>query len=149
MTNSLPPHAGYNAGHPWYYLLGGRVPTPKQIRAYVQSRDYQGYLADEIIAASKKCKPQRSESLRAIRSESLRAIRSEVIGQLGRDLSRYRQLAHELRQHRRNSPVDRERHVCLDFHTNLSLKFAHIYNDFAHLFFLDDLPSHQGDLFDF
>ena len=70
------------------------------------------------------------------------------MAQLQSDLSRYRQLAHELRQRRRGNPMDCERPICLDVHTNMSLKFAHIYNDFAHLFFLDDLPSHQGDLFD-
>jgi len=141
MAQNLPPHAGYNAGHPWYYLLGGLVPTPKQIRAHVRSCDYHGYLTDKIIAASRKHEPQRSEALRA--------IRSKVMAQLRHDLSRYRQVAHELRQHRLHSPVDLERPVCLDVHTNISLKFAHIYNDFAHLFYLDDLPAHQGDLLDF
>lgn len=141
MTQNIAPHAGYNAGHPWYYLRGGRIPTPKQIQAYARGRDYRGYLADEIGAASKKCEPQRLESLRA--------IRSEIMAQLGRDLSRYRQLAHELRQHRLGNPMDWERPVGLNVHTNLSLKFAHIYNDFSRLNFLDDLPSHQGDSFDF
>jgi len=44
--------------------------------------------------------------------------------------------------------MDGARPVCADVHTNLSLKFAHIYNGFTHLNFLDDLPSQQGDLFD-
>ena len=26
-------HKGYSAGHPWYYFLGGAVPTIKEIKA--------------------------------------------------------------------------------------------------------------------
>jgi hypothetical protein len=31
----------------------------------------------------------------------------------------------------------------------MSLKRNHIYNDFAHIVFLEELLSKQGDLFDF
>ncbi len=36
---------------------------------------------------------------------------------------------------------------CADNHTDISLKYAHIYNDFAHLNYIEDVLAQQGDLF--
>ena len=44
---------GYNFGHPWYYVLGGEILSPKQIRADVSAGNYQGYMAEEINAVDK------------------------------------------------------------------------------------------------
>lgn len=88
MTHILTPCCSYSAGHPWYYLLGGGVPTPKQIRAYACARadkkGYRGYLADKIDAAHPKQEPQRSEALRQ--------IKARVISELCNDISRYREV---------------------------------------------------------
>lgn len=54
MTKPLTPHRGYNVGHPWYFRLGGAIPSPKQIKTEVESRDYRGYLAGDFDAAAAK-----------------------------------------------------------------------------------------------
>ena len=131
--------AGYSIGHPWYYVLGGPVPTLKQIRALAIRLEYRGYMEADILAASKKPEPKRSETLRA--------IRRKVLEDLRRDISRYRKLARELRRYRRECPQDPEDYQCAEIHTGMSLKVAHLYNDFAHLNYLDTLPQQQGDLF--
>lgn len=50
-------HHGYHAGHPWYYLLGGDVPTPKQIQAAAAASDYCGYMAEELSKIDRQCEP--------------------------------------------------------------------------------------------
>ena len=132
-------YSAYNMGHPWYYLLGGSIPTIKEIRAQAAQRGYQGYLADEIKAASRKCEP--------LRSRSLRAIKDKVMSELSRNASRYRQLAHELQKFRRENPLHETDFRCHDIHVAMGLKYAHFYNDFAHLGYLESLPDQQQDLF--
>ena len=134
-------YTNYSAGHPWYYKLGGPTPKPKQILADVKESDYQGYMRDDIAAASHKTEPQRSEALRNIRGKVLTDFRS--------DLSQYRKLACELRQQRKQGTDMEERPICSDIHTSMSLKYCHLYNDLAHLKYLDELLAFQGDLFGF
>lgn len=131
----------YGAGHPWYYLLGGSVQGPKQILYCVKASGYQGYMADAIHEADSKPEPQRSQVLRS--------IRAQVKDDFRRDLSRYRALACELHTYRQHNGLVSEQPVCADIHTNISLKYCHIYNDLAHVLLLDDLLSRQPDLFDF
>jgi len=100
MTQPLSPCGGYHAGHPWYYRLGGAIPSPKQIKAEVESKNYRGYLARRIDAAAAKSEPQRSESLRA--------LREKVLEDLRKDLSRYRECAQELRRFRRAGDSERD-----------------------------------------
>jgi len=38
--------------------------------------------------------------------------------------------------------------ACDDIHVSMSLKHAHIYNGFAHLNTLDNLPNRQCDFFE-
>jgi len=132
---------GYHAGHPWYYLLGGAVPTLKQIRNEAVGSGYRGYMAEDIDAAAKRAEPKRSEELRKIRAKVLDDLRS--------DISRYRQVTFKLHTHRRISAVcENDIISCDDIHTAMSLKHAHIYNGFAHLNTLDNLSEQQGDLFE-
>lgn len=132
---------GYHAGHPWYYLHGGRVPTFKQIRNEAVGSGYRGYMAEDIDTAAKRAEPKRSEALRK--------IRAKVLGDLRRDISRYRQVTFKLHDHRRISKICKQKALsCDDIHTAMSLKHAHIYNGFAHLNTLDNLPEQQGDLFE-
>lgn len=140
MKCEFKPYLGFNISHPWYYLLGGLVPSPKQIRAHAKTKGYGGYMADDIEAASRKSEPQRSEALRA--------IKAKVMEELQRNLSRYRELARELRLYRCKNTPDMNRPKCHSIHSKISLKFAHIFNDFAHLNYIDSLPELQGDLFD-
>lgn len=130
---------GYHSGHPWYYLLGNRVLTPKQIRDDAKASSYRGYRADDIRAAIRKPEPQRSEFIRK--------IRMEVMADLRKDITRYRQCAVELHAYRREHGVEAFPRSCDDVHVAISLKRNHIYNGFAHLALLDELPAQQGDLF--
>lgn len=139
----MPPHRGYSAGHPWYYLLGGAIPTLKQIRAYAcasaTKNGYRGYLADEINAAHARQEPKRSAALRK--------IKAKVIAGLCDDISRYREVVRELRAYRQRNPLNESPLISADVHMSTSLKFAHIYNGFVHLNTLDALPDQQLDLF--
>ena len=132
---------GYNAGHPWYYLLGGKVPTPKQIRADAVAQGYHGYMEERIIAVSQKPEPQRSEKLRQIKADIMRG--------LVEDISRYRNIALQLHRDRTAHGLEENPTCCNDIHTGMSLKYVHIYNGFGHLALLDSLLEQQGDLFDY
>lgn len=140
MTKLLPSHQGYNVGHPWYYFLGGAIPTPKQIRADAEISGYKGYREADIEAAHVKPEPKRSASLRM--------IREDVKMRLSRDISRYREVVRDLRAYR-SGDTDRNHMGCAEVHMSMSLKYAHIYNGFAHLHMLDNLPNQQIDLFGF
>ncbi len=132
---------GYNAGHPWYYLLGGVVPTLKQIRNEAVGSFYRGYMAGDIDAAAKRAEPNRSEVLRK--------IKAKILDDLHSDISCYRKVAFNLHAHRRIAAKCKSEVIsCDDIHTAMSLKNAHIYNGFAHLNTLDNLPEQQGDLFE-
>lgn len=141
-TSSQPPVAqcgGYYPGHPWYYLLGGRVLYPKEIRNQVKAATYRGYLKDDILATVARQEPQRSEALRK--------IRHEVEAGLRRDIARYRQCAFQLMNQLREEDRAARLICCDDVHVAISLKHNHIVNGFAHLALLDELPEQQGDLF--
>lgn len=129
----------YRPGHPWYYLLGGKVLLPSAICEAVRKAGYQGYRTD-IDATDTMSEPKRSTTLRA--------IRAAVLEELRRDLSRYREVARALRLYRRETTSDPLPDICADVHTAISLMHNHLYNDFAHLMRLDTLLSHQRDLFD-
>ena len=140
MTDKLTPTTGYSIGHPWHYVLGGAIPTLKQIRAQAIGRGYLGYMARDIEEISKRAEPKRSQTLRK--------IRAKVMDDLQADISRYRELVRELQKFQRANPANETAPICHDVHTSISLKFAHIYNGFAHLAYLDNLPDQQQDLFD-
>lgn len=130
----------YSAGHPWFYVLGGKVRTLKDIREVVRQRGYKGYREEDIRKADAKQEPARSHALRIIKYAS--------IDSLDRNISDYRRAARELHALRRHegSAVSEK---CHDAHSAVSLKHNHIYNDFAHLIWIDELLSQQADLFDF
>ena len=141
MNAPLKKHGGYQAGHPWYYLLGGDIPTPRQILNSVKLGDYRGYAEADITAADQKHEPKRSEELRK--------FQQKFKEDLWRDISRYREVVRELCKEREQDPQKEPFQSCNDVHTAMSLKFSHLVNDFAHLVHLDDLLSRQADLFDF
>ncbi|MEL7274769.1 MAG: hypothetical protein AAGK33_15195, partial [Pseudomonadota bacterium] len=122
------------------YVLGGPVLTLKQIKAKTEASNYRGYLENEIRAVDKQPEPRRSELLRHYREE----FRSE----LAENVSRYRTYVRDVRRYRAEHQNGSEPFECEDVHTSMSLAFAHLTNDFAHLAFLDELLSKQSDLFD-
>lgn len=129
---------GYNIGHPWHYVLGGHIPTPKEILTCAFARGYRGYMESDIQAAAAKAEPARASALRM--------IRQEVTASLKADLALYRKYACDLRRFRLEYAGQEP--ACHEIHTSMSLKIAHLTNDFAHLAYLDSLPSQQLDLFD-
>lgn len=129
----------YSPGHPWYYFLGGAVLPPKAIRTIVRASGYEGYRVRDIREAAARSEPARSEALRKIRIDVMRSLRSNI--------SIYREVARELRQYRLEHADQPRPSSSADVHTAMSLKFAHLYNDFAHIDLLDRMPQ-QADLFD-
>lgn len=126
----------YGNGHPWYYLLGGPVLSPRTILDEAKASDYRGYNRDEIATADSKCEPQRSEELRRLQAEHLANLNS--------DISRYRECVRELRAFKSEEHPPYE---CQEVHVNMGLKLSHIFNEFAHLIWLEELLPKQGDLF--
>lgn len=126
----------YDPGHPWYYLLGGKPLTLKQIREHVGRRGYRGYNRDEIATASGRCEPRRSQELRTLRSVAL--------GRLKEDISGYRRAVFLLHEFRAAPDTDE----CAEVHVSVSLKHNHLFNEFAHLLWIDELLTHQLDLFE-
>ena len=108
-------HQGYSAGHPWYYLLGGAVPSIKAIRTCAMSGGYAGCAARLIQEADAKPEPKRSEALRYLRNRALEDLQS--------DISRYRECARELRKWR-DQHGGAETPECGGVHTAISLKFT-------------------------
>lgn len=98
-------------------------------------------MAEDIKTASQKPEPQRSEDLRT--------IKAKVMCDFRRDLKRYRQLAHELRNARKENGLVNHDPCSNALHTNISLKHNHLFNDLAHLLLLDKELSLQPDLFGF
>lgn len=126
---------GYNPTHPWYYLLGGPILLPRTIKAYVALREYRGYRANDIAAADRLAEPKRSRRLDA--------IKAEVLEDLRKDMARYRHLACMLRTRRRGEGVPQNPCRSDDLDTAISLKFAHLYNGYGHLIYLESLTGRQ------
>ncbi len=131
----------YSSGHPWYYLLGGKILPPRKILQDAIACKYQGYARDDIAAIHKKSEP--------VRSESLRKLKAKFYADYKQDLSRYRQLACQLHKERKAGLDNPENPTCRDIHTNISLKHNHLFNNLAHLHYIDELLSFQTDLFGF
>lgn len=130
---------GYSEGHPWYYVRGGKVLTPRQICEDARTSGYRGYMRHDIEKADALAEPKRSAELRA--------IREKVMIDLRRDLSGYRRVVFALHALRRAYPEPWDKPSCDDVHTAVSLKHSHLFSDFAHLIWLDDLLMRQPDLF--
>ncbi|NKX63283.1 hypothetical protein HEP89_04165 [Labrenzia sp. 5N] len=129
---------GYSAGHPWYYLLGGTVPTLKQIRAYAQKFEKRGYRVEEIDTAHRLPEPKRTAALSKIRADIMEGLRGDISG--------FRRAARNLTEYRKKHQPEASPRICDGVHVAISLKFSHLLNDFIHLQKLDSIPS-QLDLF--
>jgi len=91
------------------------------------------------LAAAQKPEPHRSAALRKLRHKHLEELKS--------DISRYRCVVFELNQHRKEHGIPQNPKCAEDVHVSVSLKHSHIYNGFAHLLCIDELPEQQGELF--
>lgn len=129
---------GYRPGHPWYYRLGGRILFPKEILNDAKGSDYLGYREDDIKQIDAKAEPARSEGLRQIRAECLKELKS--------DMARYREVALEIHAYRQSGD-DKEFPISHCPFLAMSLKYSHLFNEFAHLVYIDRLLSIQPDLF--
>ena len=127
---------GYGPGHPWYYVQGGVPLGPKQILASARRKGYRGYLQDDIANAAGRCEPRRSQDLRI--------LRAKVVASLSSDLAGYRRVVRDLRRHRLEVPGGE----CHEVHTAVSLKHNHLFNDLAHLSWIDELLAVQLDMFE-
>lgn len=131
----------YRNGHPWYYFLGGPIVRLKDLKAEAESRQCGGYLREEIEKADHKTEPDRTVALRQ--------LKERVLGELNRDVNRYRQVVRELKQYRRRNALPREFSACADVHTAMSLKVSHLWGGFANLHAINQCLNKQGDLFGF
>lgn len=125
----------YNNGHPWYYVLGGKVLSIRDIW-------------EEVNLDNRKGGYNRYEIKKAFgNSEKLRALKVKTVARLKSDISRYRQCVFELHRYRK-SLTENHNPVCEDVHVSVSLKVSHIYNELANLKYIEELLSYQPDLFD-
>lgn len=134
-------HNEYSICHPWYYFLGGRVLSPKEIWQSVKIDGYRGYAKEDIEQADKQTEPKRTHKLRALRQQFYADLRD--------DLALYRQYALSFHRQKEGHIHLSEQSICREIDTDMSLKTSHLINDFAHLIWLDELLFIQPDLFDF
>ena len=130
---------GYTPTHPWFYVLGGQTQTPKEIREEVRSSGYKGYRREELSELDERAEPQRSQGLRKLRLVVLEELRI--------DLRQYRSVALEFHRHKQ-SGIKEDSNYCANVHTSMSLKYCHLFNDFSHLFAIDEMITEQPDLFE-
>lgn len=117
----------YSTGHPWYYVLGGKVLSLKEIWQEAEQANYKGYRESEIDKANGN-------------NTKLRRLKVDV--------SAYRTSALALHRYRKKLPKDWHPE-CDDIHTAMGLKRNHLFNEFANLQHIDELLAYQPDLFDF
>ena len=144
MTTEMISHNDYSPSHPWYYYLGGERLSLNQIRAMARAGAEQypfKLMAEEAIAADKLGEPKRSEELRKFKAKK----EQELI----RDISIYRRVVRELNHQRKHQPNKQAFTSCDDVNTSMSLKFAHLYNDFSQWDYVNELLNQQADLFGF
>jgi hypothetical protein len=125
----------YSTGHPWYYVLGGKVLSLKEIWQEAEQANYKGYRETEIDKANGN-------------NTKLRSLKAETIQRLKVDVSGYRTSALALHRYRKTLPKDWHPE-CDDIHTAMGLKRNHVFNEFANLQHIDELLAYQPDLFDF
>lgn len=131
--------SNYSPSHPWYYFLGGVVLPPKQILLNASNSECESYRAEDFEKLNRKVEPRRSEALRL--------TKNKIMQDLTRDISVYREVVRTLNSERGKKSVSSPFSRCDDVHTSMSLKYCHIYNDFLHLKYLENLLEQQRDLF--
>ncbi len=128
----------YKSCHPWYYHLGGKILTPKNILKNAKLSNYQGYLENDIKKFNLLDEPKRTKKLDEL-------FRNELFD-LKRSLSLYRKYALEISLRRKNNLIGENDPICDDVYMSLSLKHNHIFNNFSHLILIESFQK-QMDLF--
>ena len=78
-TSSNPhEHEGYHPGHPWYYYLGGKPLSPREILEATRHSGYLGYARERIANLDHLSEPKRSQSLRAERDKFRSDLREDI-----------------------------------------------------------------------
>ncbi len=54
----------YKSGHPWYYHLGGKILTPKNILENAKLSNYQGYLENDVKKFDLLDEPKRTQKFK-------------------------------------------------------------------------------------
>ena len=131
----------YQPGHPWFCLQGGTPPTPGQIEADAAGSPYGSYRVNDIAKADKLPEPRRSAELRELLAWA------EL--ELAQDRERYAHYVAKLAIRRRDSedPAGADTSIWDELCTALSLKYCHLFNDFAHQRSLRHLVDRQPSLF--
>lgn len=124
----------YSSGHPWYYVFRGEVLSIKQIWKLVHASSYKGSNEENISRLYGN-------------DPKLKVMKEEVLSSLSKNISRYRQLALSLHRYRLKASKNQQEPSCEDVHVGMSLKYNHIYNDLAHLTYIEKQLSGQLELF--
>ncbi len=130
----------YESGHPWYYYLGGKILTPKNILENAKLSNYQGYLENDVKKFDLLDEPKRTQKFNEL-------FRNELF-ELKRNLSLYRKYVLEISLRRKNNLIGENEPICDDIYMSMSLKHNHIFSNFRHLILLESFQK-QMDLFDF
>ncbi len=133
------PSLSYTPGHPWYYVLGGEPLALEEIKQRAIASGYQGYCFDRIEKADRLAEPKRSQVLRQ--------MRAGFMEQLEKNTSQYQECMATLKVYHENTRAH-DQPACADVHTSISLKYNHLYNDYAILHQLEERVSCQRDLFE-
>ena len=88
------------------------------------------------------------EKAEPLRSEELRALKKQIRDMLFQDISKYRAYGRVVKTIRRENNEMPEFSIANCPYIALSLKHSHIYNNLAHLHFVNKLLLKQPDLFD-
>ena len=123
----------YSVGSTWFFHLGGEPPYIKSILADVKKRGYKGAFREDIEKAD----------AHANRAVKLPLLFDEYKDELKGDIASYRKYRCQLFKYR---SIGGEGDI--DFCTNLSCKYSHIYNQLAHLIYIDSLLNKSGSQMD-
>lgn len=131
---------GYKPSHPWYYMNGGEVLRPDQIKPSNQSN-----LVDSFSGQIDKAKDNRTYLARLERERAL------VCVEIDRHINRYREILKGGESSFKGDPVWPD--ARLNFCTALSLKHNHIKYYKSKLLFVDQeierVKNSAGYQFDF
>ena len=125
-------HMGYDSGHPWYWYLGGAIPTVEDIRKEAE-KSARGYLQYEIEKLATKPEPRRSRDIQK--------MREDVEEGLKRSLKQYSHYCNRVRYRRRwQGPwEDQNMDIWREPNQNACLVHNHLHNAYGNLAHLDQI----------
>lgn len=115
-------------------------PTLDEIETSVSRTNYRGYRERDLARADKLPEPRRSAELRQLHEWA----KSELAADHERYLHYVAKLA--IRRQDPNDPAGADESPWDELYTALSLKYCHLFNDFAHLRTLREMLERQPSL---